>query len=79
MPIERAAKIKEALLVARIALDLDPENSPPQWTRKQAAEKIDAVLKDWCDDCGGITRGICCLPSVPPTKPEFVPPSGPIT
>ena len=33
-----------ALLVALVALDLDPENRPPQWSREDAAEKIRAAI-----------------------------------
>lgn len=37
--------LARACMIALIALDLDPENSPPQWSRKEAGEELRAALK----------------------------------
>lgn len=42
--IAQVTDMKSALQIALVALDLDPENRPPQWSREEAGEKIKAVL-----------------------------------
>ena len=42
--IAAAPDMYEALSIALIALDLDPENHPPQWSPEEAGEKIRAAL-----------------------------------
>ncbi len=36
--------IEESLHIGIIALDLDPENSPPQWSKEEANKKLTEAL-----------------------------------
>ena len=57
-------RIRETLQIARIALDTDPENSPPQWTAQDAVARIDALLSGWCDICRTTGGCIVCHPEL---------------
>lgn len=41
----KVKRLREECEIALIALDLDSENSPPQWSRKEAGAKLRKVLK----------------------------------
>lgn len=62
MRSERDVKIEEAAQIALIALDLDPENRPPQWTREQARDMLRSALAEageaWTPKVGDVVRGL---------------------